>query len=85
VASASSLSHEKINLPRHPNDNLRELDPAGKAHRFPPAARHSGKLFGLAAAAWIGTIRDVRQNMPRVQCRNEARRTVPVVRNPGRG
>src|SRR4051794_15516214 len=32
VASASSLSHEKINLPRHPSDNLGELDPPGKAH-----------------------------------------------------
>jgi hypothetical protein len=34
VASASSLSHEKIDLPRHPIDNLRELDLAGKAHLF---------------------------------------------------
>src|SRR6478609_786398 len=66
VASASSLSHEKINLPRYPNNNLGELDPPGKAHALTSpaaiAAPYSVARGGVGPAPSVV----VRQNMPRV-------------------
>jgi len=45
------LSHEKINLPRHPIDNLGELDPPGKAHALTSAATIAAPYSVARAAA----------------------------------